>query len=93
MTVLMACHANSVRGAWHKQIDLGLNWELPFVQLTDQGTFASGKSVTFEVEIENLFNRANRKGFIGNQLSPFFGKPTFASQPRTVKLGLRFIFF
>ena len=83
---------NSARGAWHFSFDLGLNWELPFLKITDQGTF-EGKSVTFEIEIENLFNRANLKGFVGNRRSPFFGQPTFASQPRSVKLGLRFTFF
>ena len=83
---------NNMRGDWHKQIDLGFNWEFPFMKITDKGQIG-GKTITLEASIENLFNRSNLKGFVGNKLSPFFGKPTFASQPRSIKLGLRFNFF
>ena len=83
---------NSARGAWDAQVDLGIAWELPFFKFTDWGTL-SGKSIAFEASIENLFNRSNLKDFVGNKLSPFFGKPTYASQPRSVTLGVRFIFF
>lgn len=37
--------------------------------------------------IQNLFNRTNLNGFVGNQLSPFFGTATSAAPPRRIEIG------
>ena len=39
------------------------------------------------VQAFNLFNTANLNGFVGNQLSPYFGSATSAAPPRRVELG------
>ena len=83
---------NSRRGAWTSQVDVSVGWERYFMTVADDGTVSS-KSISFEASIKNVFNRSNLHGFVGNKLSPFFGKPTFASQPRSIELDLRFSFF
>ena len=40
----------------------------------------------------NLMNRTNFVNFSGSMLSPFFGTPTSAAQPRRVEVGLQFRF-
>ena len=40
----------------------------------------------------NLLNRTNFVNFSGNQLSPFFGKPTSAQAARRVQIGMGFRF-
>ena len=39
------------------------------------------------VQVFNLFNTTNLNGFIGNQLSPYFGSATSAAPPRRIELG------
>ncbi|MGE0814137.1 MAG: hypothetical protein AB7O93_12400, partial [Vicinamibacterales bacterium] len=39
------------------------------------------------VSVQNLFNRTNLNGFIGNQLSPFFGTATSAAPARRIEVG------
>jgi hypothetical protein len=38
-------------------------------------------------QVSNLFNTTNLNGFIGNQLSPYFGRATSAAAPRRLELG------
>ena len=40
----------------------------------------------------NLLNHVNHLGYSGNMLSPFFGAPTRAGQPRRVEIGMQFRF-
>jgi len=44
------------------------------------------------VQVFNMFNTTNLNGFIGNQLSPYFGTATSAAPPRRVELGLSISF-
>jgi hypothetical protein len=39
------------------------------------------------VQVFNLFNTTNLNGFIGNQLSPYFGTATSAAPPRRIEIG------
>jgi hypothetical protein len=42
--------------------------------------------------VSNLLNHTNRTGFVGNQLSPFFGQPTSAMPARRIEMGLSLMF-
>jgi hypothetical protein len=44
------------------------------------------------VQATNLLNRTNYQNFSGNILSPFFGRPTSATQARRLELGMQFRF-
>jgi hypothetical protein len=39
------------------------------------------------LQVFNLFNTTNLNGFVGNQLSPYFGRPTSAAPARRIELG------
>lgn len=41
----------------------------------------------FYVNIQNAFNNVNYNAFVGNQLSPFFGRATSAQPPRRAEIG------
>ena len=43
--------------------------------------------VDLYVQVSNLFNTTNLNGFIGNQLSPYFGSATSAAPPRRIEVG------
>jgi hypothetical protein len=49
-------------------------------------------TVEFYVQAFNLLNHTNYVNFSGNQLSPFFGQPTSAAQPRRLEVGMQFRF-
>jgi hypothetical protein len=49
-------------------------------------------SLEFYVQAFNLLNRTNFLNFSGNQLSPFFGNPTSATQARRIEVGMQFRF-
>ena len=44
------------------------------------------------INVQNLFNQTNLNGFIGNQLSPFFGRATSAQAARRIEVGATFSF-
>jgi hypothetical protein len=44
------------------------------------------------IRADNVLNRVNYGGFSGNLLSPFFGRPTSAQQPRRLTVGTAFRF-
>jgi hypothetical protein len=48
---------------------------------------ASRYRLDLYAQISNLFNSTNLNGFIGNQLSPYFGTATSAAAPRRIELG------
>jgi hypothetical protein len=97
---------NSARGNWHKSLNLGLSWAIPIlkrsVTVTRNGkeesidnlpTSLKYHKLNFSLNIENVLNSTNQHGFVGNQLSPFFGKATFASPARRMIFGLSFVYF
>jgi hypothetical protein len=49
-------------------------------------------TMEFFIRADNLLNRVNYGGFSGNMLSPFFGRPTSAQQPRRLTVGTAFRF-
>ena len=49
-------------------------------------------TVDLYAQATNLLNRTNFQNFSGNLLSPFYGLPTSASQPRRVEVGMQFRF-
>jgi outer membrane receptor for ferrienterochelin and colicin len=44
------------------------------------------------VTADNVFNRVNYIGYVGNLLSDYFGQPTNAQRPRQVQVGMQFRF-
>ena len=48
---------------------------------------ASRYRLDLYAQISNLFNSTNLNGFIGNQLSPYFGQATSAAPARRIELG------
>ncbi|MEA2695686.1 MAG: hypothetical protein QOJ16_5073 [Acidobacteriota bacterium] len=80
---------NALRGASFSQLDL---------RISKAFTFASHLSVELIGEVFNLLNAKNPTGFIGDEQSPNFRKPTsFAGDPlqgeqRLAQLGLRIRF-
>ena len=54
--------------------------------------FNARYSMEFFIRADNVLNRVNYGGFSGNQLSPFFGLPTGAQQPRRLTVGSAFRF-
>jgi len=58
--------------------------------------FFGGANQRFTVEAfvsaNNVLNRVNYVNFVGNQLSPFFGRATSSAQARRVEVGLNFRF-
>jgi hypothetical protein len=46
----------------------------------------------FFIRADNVLNNVNYGGFSGNMLSPFFGQPTSAQQPRRLTVGSAFRF-
>ena len=52
----------------------------------------NGKTVTFQMQIQNLLNHTQLNGYSGTMTSSFFGRANNARQPRQVEVGLRFNF-
>ena len=44
------------------------------------------------IRADNVLNNVNYGSFSGNMLSPFFGQPTNAQQPRRLTVGSSFRF-
>lgn len=97
---------NTTRGEWSKTINLSLNWNFPIFKRSVK-TSQDGKSdivqnipdslkyhkLNLTVSVNNVFNTVNRAGFVGNQLSPFFGQPTYSAPARSITFNLLFIYF
>lgn len=97
---------NSERGDWSKTVDLGLVWSIPIFKrsaviskdenkqsIGDLPAFLKYHKLNLTVNINNLLNTANKRGFVGNQLSPFFGLPTAAAPARSITFNLMFLYF
>jgi Carboxypeptidase regulatory-like domain len=54
--------------------------------------FNARYSMEFFIRADNVLNHVNYGSFSGNQLSPFFGQPTNAQQPRRLTVGSSFRF-
>lgn len=73
---------NSERENWAFSTDASFNWNMPrlFNGAID--------GMSLSVNINNLFNQTNKRGFVGVQTSPFFGQPTYSDPARNISLGL-----
>jgi hypothetical protein len=58
----------------------------------DNAQFNARYSMEFFIRADNVLNNVNYGSFSGNQLSPFFGRPTNAQQPRRLTVGSSFRF-
>jgi hypothetical protein len=74
---------NSVRGDDYFNVDL---------RVSKLFRFGQTRRLEFVWEMFNLTNAENYGGYIGNQRSPDFGKPTYALSPFQGQLGVRFDF-
>ena len=54
--------------------------------------FLKNYSIGMDVTIQNIFNQTNLQNFVGNQLSPFYRRATFAAPARQIQIGLNFFF-
>jgi hypothetical protein len=54
--------------------------------------FNARYNMEFFIRADNVFNNVNYGSFSGNMLSPFFGRPTSAQQPRRLTVGSSFRF-
>jgi hypothetical protein len=54
--------------------------------------FNARYSMEFFIRADNVLNHVNYGGFSGNLLSPFYGMPTSAQQPRRLTVGSAFRF-
>jgi hypothetical protein len=54
--------------------------------------FTARYSMEFFIRADNVLNNVNYGGYSGNRLSPFFGQPTSAQQPRRLTVGSAFRF-
>jgi hypothetical protein len=52
----------------------------------------NGRTVTFQMQIQNLLNHTQFNGYSGTITSPFFGRASNARNPRQIEVGLRFNF-
>lgn len=59
----------------------------PVMQQVIMDGSASRYRLDLYVQVFNLFNTTNFNTFVGNQLSPYFGRATSAAPPRRVELG------
>ncbi|HEY7192001.1 MAG TPA: TonB-dependent receptor [Vicinamibacterales bacterium] len=57
-----------------------------------QGNNNSRYTMELFIRADNVLNHVNYGGFSGNMLSPFFGRPTSAQQPRRLTVGTAFRF-
>ena len=52
----------------------------------------NGRSITFNIQVQNLLNNTQLNPYSGTMTSPFFGKASSARNPRQIETGLRFNF-
>ena len=69
---------------------LDLRWGRDFVLSPSKKE--KGPTVTVAVDAFNVLNRVNYTTIVGNQSSPFFGRPVAAAPARRIQLALRFRF-
>ncbi len=89
---------NSARGSWFRQTDLTIGFDLPIFKRKEFRKIKEevpgvikNRSIGIDITIQNLFNDSNFSGFVGNQLSTFFRKPTASGPARSIRFGLRFM--
>lgn len=75
---------NGLEGPGSARLDVRWSREVAF-----GGRGEDGPKVTVGLDAFNVLNRVNYNGFVGNQKSPFFGRPTSAQAPRRLQLSLR----
>jgi hypothetical protein len=91
---------NSERGTWQKQFDASLGWQFNLEKnkedsprLPDPNAqMIKGKTLMLDITSTNVFNQTNFQTFVGVQTSPFFHQPISSSNPRKVKISLKFSF-
>ena len=75
---------NSLRGPGFVNFDVRWSHDITFVE-------ASGRKVTITAGIDafNVINKVNYNYYVGNESSPFFGRPITAQAPRRLQFSLR----
>ncbi len=77
---------NSLEGPGSARLDLRWSHEFVLNKAKEDGS----PKITFGLDAFNVLNRVNYNGYVGNMLSPFFGRPLSAQAPRRLQLSLRF---
>ncbi len=94
---------NSARGSGSKNIDLTLTWQFgvgqrpvrPGPPVPNRAAPAAPNRPApvmrfeFYAQANNALNFVNYQGYSGVLTSPFFGRPTSASNPRRISVGIR----
>jgi carboxypeptidase family protein/TonB-dependent receptor-like protein len=75
---------NSLRGPAFVNFDLRWSHDMTFVE-------ASGRKVTLTAGVDafNVINKVNYSYYVGNESSPFFGRPISSQAPRRLQFSLR----
>lgn len=96
---------NSAQGSWTRTVNLAASWSVPFLKRTlkvnTNGEKTTGNlpdflkyyKIDFSVNVTNLFNTTRKQGYIGNQLSPFFGQAALSNPARSITFGIMFLYF
>ena len=95
---------NFARGSWSKNVNLGVNWSIPFIRRwgvksrkkePSNGSPNSTKyhRLHLSLYVNNLLNSTNERFYVGNKMSPFFGEATSAASSRSFRFGLTFFYF
>lgn len=83
---------NSLQGAGAATLDLRWSKEFSLKAAKKSAKKAEGPSTTVGLSVFNVLNRVNYIGYVGNQISPFFGLPVAARPARRVQLNFNFTF-
>lgn len=78
---------NTLQGPNRFEVDIRLSREF-----APKGNPDGSWSFTVMADAFNMLNRANYTDVVGNLSSPFFGRPTGASSPRRLQLGIQLRF-
>lgn len=90
----MGVTRNSERGNWSKTVNFSLTWSIPFMKrnLHDKEdkvpNILKYRRINLKIDINNVFNWSNLRGFVGNEISPFFRRPTSAAPARNITFSL-----
>ena len=77
---------NSLEGPGSARLDLRWSHEFRLRKANEDDS----PKLTVGIDAFNVLNRVNYSGYVGNMLSPFFGRPLSAQAPRRLQLSLRF---
>lgn len=83
---------NTGRGPSFVQWDVRATKRFRAPRLISRASDSRSRNVEVNIDVFNVWNRANHTRYVGNQSSPLFGQPDAAGQPRAVQVSMRYRF-